>query len=155
MAGQQAATRSAAVAHYQHQSKLLLVWRETGMDLNEKWLDKLRLSAHTNNAKEAHGQLNSIIDFYNRKSKNTGLTVSTVHLIWNKGIDWEDWEKEIQTPEVVGKIKKMYSKFMTAEYDVDNAVSKIGNKSEEMRQIEVAATYNFYLWLAHYMPHVE
>ena len=44
---------------------------------------------------------------------------------------------------------------MTTEYEVDNAVSKIGNKSEEMKQIEIAATYNYYLSMSHYMPHLE
>ena len=53
--------------------------------MNDKWMNKLKMSAHTNGAKDLHSQLQSVIDFYNRPSVNHGL----------KKIDWDHWTKEI------------------------------------------------------------
>ena len=44
---------------------------------------------------------------------------------------------------------------MKAEYSVDSATNLIGNQTEKMKQLEVANTYNFMLYLSHYAPHLE
>lgn len=44
---------------------------------------------------------------------------------------------------------------MKAEYNVDSAANMIGNQTEKMRQLEVANTYNFMLYLSHYAGHLE
>lgn len=40
---------------------------------------------------------------------------------------------------------------MKAEYSVDAAVSQIGNRTDKMKQLEVANEYNFMLYFTHYM----
>ena len=44
-------------------------------DLTDKWLSRLRVSSNTYNASENYSQLNSLIDLFNRDTKNKGLTV--------------------------------------------------------------------------------
>lgn len=44
---------------------------------------------------------------------------------------------------------------MKAEYNVENAVGHVGIQSERIRQLEVANTYNFMLYLSHYAGHLE
>ncbi len=43
---------------------------------------------------------------------------------------------------------------MAAEYNLDDSISKIEN-SEKMTKIEIAANYNFMLWLCQYSGHLE
>ena len=44
---------------------------------------------------------------------------------------------------------------MKAEYSVESAVSQIGGQTEKMQQLEAANTYNFALYLSHYMGHLD
>ena len=44
---------------------------------------------------------------------------------------------------------------MKAEYNVELAVSKVGSPGAKMQKLEIAATYNFMLWLSHYINHLE
>ncbi len=44
---------------------------------------------------------------------------------------------------------------MKAEYNVEAAVAKSGAQSEKIKQLEVANTYNFFLYLSHYAGHLE
>ena len=44
---------------------------------------------------------------------------------------------------------------MKAEYSVESAAAQVGHETEKMRQLEVANTYNFMLYLAHYVGHLD
>lgn len=44
---------------------------------------------------------------------------------------------------------------MKAEYQVDAAVAQCGVQSEKIKQLEVANTYNYTLYLSHYIAHLE
>ncbi len=44
---------------------------------------------------------------------------------------------------------------MKAEYNIESAVYQVGQPTERMRQLEVANTYNFVLYLSHYIGHLE
>lgn len=44
---------------------------------------------------------------------------------------------------------------MKSEYTVDAAVGYIGNRTDKMRQLEVANEYNFMLYFTHYMMHLD
>lgn len=44
---------------------------------------------------------------------------------------------------------------MKAEYNVESAVNMIGTTNDKMKQLEVANTYNFMLYLSHYAGHLE
>lgn len=44
---------------------------------------------------------------------------------------------------------------MKAEYSVESAVSQVGIQTEKMKQLEVANTYNFMLYLTHYANHMD
>ena len=44
---------------------------------------------------------------------------------------------------------------MAAEYSVDGAVSKLGNRSEAMKALDVSMAYNYELWMAHYLVHLD
>jgi adenosylmethionine-8-amino-7-oxononanoate aminotransferase len=56
---------------------------------------------------------------------------------------------------VVDKIKAKYDGFMAAEYNVESALSNLGQVSEKIKQLEIANTYNSVLYLAHYMSHLD
>ena len=56
---------------------------------------------------------------------------------------------------MVDRIKHKYEAFMKAEYSVESAVSQIGTHTEKMQQLEVANTYNFALYVSHYIAHLE
>ena len=70
-------------------------------------------------------------------------------------MNWDQWQDDIHTAGVVEKIRTKYDAFMKAEYNVDASLSHVGHHSERMRQLEVAMTYNFALYLSHYLPHLE
>lgn len=44
---------------------------------------------------------------------------------------------------------------MKAEYNVESAVNNVGNPSQRIKELEVANTYNFMLYLSHYAGHLE
>ena len=44
---------------------------------------------------------------------------------------------------------------MAAEYNVESALSNLGQVSEKIKQLEIANTYNSVLYLAHYMSHLD
>ena len=44
---------------------------------------------------------------------------------------------------------------MAAEYNVESALSNLGQVSEKIKQLEIANTYNSVLYLAHYLTHLE
>lgn len=44
---------------------------------------------------------------------------------------------------------------MKAEYNVESAVGNVGHASARIKELEVANSYNFMLYLAHYLPHLE
>ena len=44
---------------------------------------------------------------------------------------------------------------METEYNVDGAVSKCGVRSEAMKALDVAMHYNYNLWMAHYLLHLN
>ena len=44
---------------------------------------------------------------------------------------------------------------MASEYQVDAAVSMIGNDTAKMQGLDVAMKYNYQLYLTHYMGHLE
>lgn len=91
-------------------------------------------------------QLSSILDYYNKQSHGTEQ-MST--------IDWTAYEKSIHTPGIVDKIHSKYEEFMAAEYQIDGAVNKCGYRSELMKQLDAPMQYNFYLWMAHYLDHLQ
>jgi len=109
-------------------------------------LNRVRATANSNESKEAHSQLSSILDYFNRNSNGTKDL---------KPIEWEEFEKNIHTPNVVSKIRAKYNQFMEAEYGVDGAVSKCGVRTEAMKALDVAMHYNYNLWMAHYLMHLD
>jgi hypothetical protein len=68
----------AAVAHYNQQSKLYysLNLLPVDNDLTNKWLNRLRLTASTNHARDQLGQLSTVIEHFNKPSHNQGLSVN-------------------------------------------------------------------------------
>lgn len=91
-------------------------------------------------------QLSSILDYYNRQSVGTEKLAK---------IDWDSFEKTIHTPDIVNKIHAKYDEFMAAEYQIDGAVSKCGYRSELMKQLDAPMQYNYYLWMTHYLHHLN
>lgn len=70
-------------------------------------------------------------------------------------MNWGEWKDSIHTAGVVDKIRAKYDGFMAAEYNVESALSNLGQVSEKIKQLEIANTYNSYLYRAHYLPHLE
>jgi 7-keto-8-aminopelargonate synthetase-like enzyme len=67
----------AAVAHYNQQSKnkYSIYLLPIDNDLTNKWLNRLRLTASTNHARDQLGQLSTVIEHFNKPSQNQGLSV--------------------------------------------------------------------------------
>ena len=68
-------------------------------DLTAKWLARLRQTATTNESREQHSQLWSILDYYNKEATQAKDLPA---------IDWDHYKKNIHTPGVVDKIKGKY-----------------------------------------------
>lgn len=115
-------------------------------DLTNKWLHRLRMTANTHDGRDKLGQIQSILEFFNKPSNNQGQLPA---------INWNEWETNIHTAGVVSKIKGKYEAFMKAEYNVDSAVAQVGHQSEKIKALEVANTYNFMLYLSHYIGHLD
>ncbi len=130
-----AAPQGGAVVNYTQQHN----------DLTQKWLNRLRMTANTHDGRDKLGQIQSVIEFFNKPTNNHGLSA----------IAWKEWEDNIHTAGVVGKIKAKYDGFMKAEYNVESAVGQVGHQSEGIKRLEVANTYNFMLYLSHYVGHLE
>jgi hypothetical protein len=70
-------------------------------------------------------------------------------------IDWDKYAKSIHTPDVVSKIQQKYEEFFATDFQVDGAVSRCGHRSELMKKLDVSMTYNYHLWLVHYLSHLD
>ena len=70
-------------------------------------------------------------------------------------INWDEWEQNLHTSGVVSKIKQKYELFMKAEYSVESAASQVGNQTDKMQHLDIANTYNFMLYLTHFVGHLE
>jgi hypothetical protein len=134
------ATRAApshgAVANYTAQNN----------DLTNKWITRLRMTSNTHDGRDKLGQIQTVLEFFNKPSTNQGNLPA---------INWAEWESNIHTSTVVGKIKAKYEAFMKAEYNVESAVGQVGHQSEGIKKLEIANTYNFMLYLSHYAGHLE
>ena len=75
------------------------------------------MTANNMDGRDKLGQISSILEFFTKPTHNTGL----------QQIDWADWESNIHTAGVVGKIKNKYEGFMKAEYNVESAVAQVGH----------------------------
>lgn len=115
-------------------------------DLTNKWLNRLRMTANTHDGRDKLSQIQSVLEFFNKPSTNQGNLPA---------INWAEWESNIHTSSVVGKIKAKYEAFMKAEYNVEGAVGQVGHQSEGIKKLEIANTYNFMLYLSHYAGHLE
>ena len=115
-------------------------------ELTTQWLNRLRQTATNNESRELQSQLGSILDFFNRQSTGTQNLSE---------INWDQYESTIHTPNVVNRIRAKYDQFMEAEYQVDGAVSKCGARTEAMKALDVAMHYNYNLWMAHYLMHLD
>jgi len=106
-----------------------------------------RLGAGASNeaARDAHNQLQGILDYYNKPQ--TGAARNEIH--------WDNHRAAIHTPGVVDKIKAKYDKFMKTEYSVDSTVSRTGSSTEKMQALDVAMQYNFMLYFVHYTAHLN
>ena len=113
-------------------------------ELTNNWLRRLGAAATTAEAKDAHSQLQAVLDFYNKSSKAE-----------LKPIDWEGHRSRIHTEGVVDKIHAKYNKFMDSSYSVDSAVSRCGHTTEKMQALDIAMQYNFMLYFAHYQGHLD
>ena len=110
------------------------------------WLKRLGATATNENARDAHGQLQGLLDYYN---SNKGAATM-------KEINWDNHRNSIHTPGVVDKIKTKYDAFMQTEYTVDSAVSRTGGtQTEQMQALDVAMQYNFMLYFVHYSQHLN
>lgn len=61
-------------------------------DLTNKWLQRLRMTANTHEGRDKLGQIQSILEFFNKPSTNHGQLPA---------INWADWEGNIHTAGVV------------------------------------------------------
>jgi hypothetical protein len=106
------ATRAApshgAVANYTAQNN----------DLTNKWITRLRMTSNTHDGRDKLGQIQTVLEFFNKPSTNQGNLPA---------INWAEWESNIHTSTVVGKIKAKYEAFMKAEYNVESAVGQVGH----------------------------
>lgn len=113
-------------------------------ELTDNWLRQLNIAATTGDAKEAHSQLQSVLDFYNKGGAAQ-----------MKAIDWDGHRARIHTKNVVDKIHAKYEKFMETSYSVDSAVARCGHTTEKMQALDVAMQYNFMLYFVHYQAHLD
>ena len=110
------------------------------------WLKRLGATATNETSRDAHGQLQGLLDYYNKNQ-----TEAKLH-----DIDWDGHRNTIHTPNVVDKIKAKYEAFMETEYTVESAVSRTGGtQTEKMQALDVAMQYNFMLYFVHYAQHLD
>jgi hypothetical protein len=87
--------------------------------LTDNWLRSLNATANTGEAKEAHGQLQSVLDFFNNGTSQK-----------LKAIDWAGHKERIHTTGIVEKVHNKYKNFMKSSYSVDAAVGRLGHTTE-------------------------
>lgn len=108
-------------------------------------MKRVGAGATTETARDAHSQLSSLLDFYNKNQAQSKRSE----------IDWDGHRANIHTPGVVDKIKAKYDKFMESEYTVESAVGKTGSQTEKMQALDVSMQYNFMLYFVHYTQHLN
>ena len=114
-------------------------------DLTGNWLKRLGAGATSEASRDAHGQLQGLLDYYNKNQSASS----------RKDIDWDAHRNNIHTPRVVDNIKAKYDKFMETEYTVESAVAKTGTQTEKMQALDVSMQYNFMLYFVHYTQHLN
>ena len=109
-------------------------------------MNRLRATAVNNESRELHSQLQSVLDYYNKTATGTQGMAE---------INWDEYESNIHTKDVVSKIRAKYADFMQSEFSVDGAIGKVGTRSEAMKSLDVAMHYNDALWWMHYYMHLD
>ena len=109
------------------------------------WLKRLGAGSTTETARDAHSQLQGLLDYYNKNQSSSS----------RKDIDWDSHKSNIHTPRVVDNIRAKYDKFMETEYTVESAVAKTGTQTEKMQALDVSMQYNFMLYFVHYTQHLN
>lgn len=112
--------------------------------LTDNWLRSLNATASTGEAKEAHSQLQSVLDFFNNGTSQK-----------LKSIDWAGHKERIHTAGVVEKVHNKYNNFMKSSYSVDAAVGRLGHGTDQLQALDVAMQYNFMLYFVHYSGHLD
>lgn len=74
---------------------LFHLWLITDNELTKKWLNRLSATAVNSDSREQHSQLSSILDYYHKLHDGADSLPS---------VDWETYQKNIHTPDVVEKI---------------------------------------------------
>ena len=120
-------------------------FQDPSAHLTSKWLNRLRITARTQESREQFSQLQALVEYFNKPSANKGLGE----------IDWAEWEDKIHTTGVVDKIKAKYDAFMKTEYAVEEAAGRVQTHTPKLDKLEIAVTYNYFLWLSHYVGHIN
>jgi len=118
--------------------------RAFSKQLTNNWLRSLGVTATTGEAKEYHGQLQSVLDFFNNGTSQK-----------LKAIDWEGHKERIHTAGIVEKVHNKYDNFMKTSYSVEAAVGRIGHSTDQLQSLDVAMQYNFMLYFVHYSGHLD
>ena len=67
--------------------------------LTTKWLNRLRATANNSESMDQQSQLQCVLDYFNRTSTGTANLAK---------IDWEGYQSNIHTPNVVKNIRAKY-----------------------------------------------
>jgi len=113
-------------------------------ELTNNWVRRLGATANSGVSRESHGQLSSVLDYYN--SSQTAAV--------RDEIDWDGYRKNIHTPNVVDKLQAKYTGFLGSTFSIESAVARCGGTTEKMQALDVAMKWNFKLYLTHYMGHL-
>ena len=85
------------------------------------WMKKLSTKVTKSEGKEKYGQLNALINFYNKNPVQSE----------DSEIDWASWESKVQTDGLVSNLKDKFEKLQSQDYKNEDLVQYVSDTSSD------------------------
>lgn len=109
------------------------------------WTQSVNSRVTTPQGKAIMGQLNSLINFYNKAPEKSSIAE----------IDWSNWESEIVTDGVVSKIRNNLESLMKEKYDVESVMKEVSeSETEVFSALNSELFYHNTLWHTFYIQNL-
>lgn len=114
--------------------------------LVDKWVKQVQNKSTTAEGKGYAVQLTSLISYFTRRPESNEV----------EAINWDEWKNELNTKDIVDKIKANHESLMKEKYDKAPILQKVQeSRSPYEDSINKEMLYHSMLWMTFYLDHLR
>jgi hypothetical protein len=119
---------------------------EKAQKIIDKWVKRIQAKSTTSEGKGYSVQLTSLINYYTRRPESDQV----------EEINWEQWKNELNTKDIVDKIKGNHESLMKESYDKAPILERVEKtRSPYEDSINKEMMYHSMLWMTFYMDNIR